>query len=34
MRFAQPLALGAVSSFAVSSAIILHSFRKHCPKPE
>ena len=29
MRFAQPLALGAVSSFAASSAIILHSFRKH-----
>jgi type IV secretory pathway TrbD component len=34
MRFAQPLALGAVSSFAVSSAIILHSLRKQTPKPE
>jgi hypothetical protein len=34
MRFAQPLALGAVSSFALSSAIILHSFRKHSPNSE
>jgi hypothetical protein len=34
MRFAQPLALGAVGSFAVSSAIILHSLRKNSPKPE
>lgn len=34
MRYAQPLALGAVSSFAVSSAIILHSLRKQSPKPE
>src|SRR5438045_8048077 len=34
MRFAQPLALGAVSSFAVSSAIILHSFRKHSQNTE
>jgi len=34
IRYAQPLALGAVSSFALSSAIILHSFRKHSPKPE
>jgi hypothetical protein len=34
MRFAQPLALGAVSSFAASSAIILHSFRKHSQNTE
>ena len=32
--FAQPLALGAVSSFGLSSAIILHSFRRNTPKPE
>jgi hypothetical protein len=32
--YAQPLALGAVSSFGLSSAIILHSFRRHTPKPE
>jgi hypothetical protein len=32
--YAQPLALGAVSSFALSSAIILHSFRRHTPKAE
>lgn len=33
-RLTQLLALAAVSSFALSSAIILHSFRKRSPKPE
>jgi uncharacterized membrane protein HdeD (DUF308 family) len=30
----QALVLGAVGSFAVSSAMILHSFRKRAAKPE
>ena|SRR5439155_18077150 len=33
-RLVQPMALGAVGSFAISSAMILHSFRKRAPKPE
>jgi hypothetical protein len=33
-RVAQTMALGSVCSFAISSAIILHSFRKHSAKPE
>lgn len=33
-KFAQAMVLGAVGSFAISSAIILHSFRKRSPKPE
>lgn len=33
-RFAQPLAFAAVGSFAISSAIVLHSFRKQSPKSE
>jgi hypothetical protein len=33
-RLAQAMVFGAVASFAVSSAIILQSFRKHTPKPE
>ena len=33
-RLAQTIALGSVCSFAISSAIILHSFRKHSAKPE
>jgi hypothetical protein len=33
-RLVQAMVLGAVGSFAISSAIILHSFRKRSPKPE
>ncbi len=33
-KLAQTMALGSVCSFAISSALILHSFRKHSPKPE
>jgi len=33
-RLVHAMALGAVGSFAISSAIILHSFRKRSPKPE
>jgi len=33
-KFAQVMVLGAVGSFAISSAIILHSVRKRSPKPE
>jgi hypothetical protein len=33
-RFAQPLALAAVSTFAISSAVVLHSIRKHSTKSE
>ena len=33
-RFAQPLALAAVSSFAISSAIVLHSMRRRSNRPE
>ncbi len=33
-RLTQAIALGAVGSFAISSAIVLHSFRKHSAKPE
>ena len=33
-RIAQPLAFAAVGSFATSSAIVLHSFRKQSPKSE
>ena len=33
-KFAQAMVLGAVGSFAVSSAIILHSFRTRSTKPE
>lgn len=33
-RFAAPLAFAAVGSFALSSAIILHSFRKPSPNSE
>src|SRR6266849_6537271 len=33
-RLTEAVALGAVGSFAISSAIILHSFRKHSAKPE
>lgn len=32
--WALPLALAAVGSFALSSAILLHSFRKQAPKSE
>ena len=34
VRFAQPLALAAVSSFAISSAIVLHSMRRRSSKSE
>ena len=33
-RLTEAVALGAVGSFAISSAIILHSFRKQPAKPE
>ena len=33
-RLTETVALGAVGSFAISSAIILHSFRKQAAKPE
>jgi hypothetical protein len=33
-RLLQAMVLGAVGSFAISSAMILHSFRKRSPKPE
>jgi Protein of unknown function (DUF2878) len=33
-RLVQAMVLGAVGSFAISSAMILHSFRKQSPKPE
>jgi len=33
-RAVQAMVLGAVCSFALSSAFILHSFRKHSTKPE
>jgi len=33
-RLVQAMVLGAVGSFAISSAMILHSFRKRLPKPE
>jgi uncharacterized membrane protein len=33
-RFTEAVALSAVGSFAISSAIILHSFRKESAKPE
>ena len=33
-RLARALVFGAVASFAVSSAMILQSFRKHSSKPE
>jgi hypothetical protein len=33
-RSAQAMVFGAVGSFAISSAMILHSFRKRSPKPE
>jgi type IV secretory pathway TrbD component len=33
-RLTQAIALGAVGSFAISSAIVLHSFRKHSARPE
>jgi amino acid transporter len=34
LRLSQPFALCAVCIFAISSAIVLHSFRKHTAKPE
>lgn len=33
-RLVQAMALGAVGCFAISSAMILHSFRKRAPKAE
>ena len=33
-KWALPLALAAVGSFALSSAVVLHSFRKQSPKTE
>jgi len=33
-RLTEAVALGAVGSFAISSALILHSFRKQAAKPE
>jgi hypothetical protein len=33
-RLVEAVALGSVGSFAISSAIILHSFRKPAAKPE
>jgi peptidoglycan/LPS O-acetylase OafA/YrhL len=33
-RAVQAMVLGAVCSFALSSAFILHAFRKHSTKPE
>jgi uncharacterized membrane protein len=33
-RLTEAVALGAVGSFTISSAIILHSFRKQAAKPE
>jgi len=33
-KLVQAMVLGAVGSFAVSSALILHGFRKNSPKPE
>jgi hypothetical protein len=33
-RLVQALVLGAVGSLAISSAMILHSFRRRSPKPE
>jgi len=33
-RLTQAIALGAVGSFAISSAIVLRSFREHPAKPE
>ncbi len=33
-RLVQVMVLAAVGSFAISSAMILHSFRKRLPKPE
>jgi O-antigen/teichoic acid export membrane protein len=33
-RAVEAMVLGAVCSFALSSAFILHSFRKHSTKPE
>lgn len=33
-RLVQAMVLGAVGSFAISSAMVLHSFRKRSPKPE
>ena len=33
-RLVQAMVLGAVGTFAISSAMILHSFRKRSPKPE
>lgn len=33
-KLVQAMVLGAVGSFAISSAIILHSFRKSAPKSE
>ena len=33
-KLVQAMVLGAVGSFAISSALILHGFRKNSPKPE
>src|SRR5258708_31832242 len=33
-RLTEAVALGAVGSFAISSALILHSFRRQAAKPE
>jgi hypothetical protein len=33
-RLVQAMVLGAVGSFAISSAMILHTLRKRSPKPE
>ena len=33
-RLVQAMVLGAVGSLAISSAMILHSFRRRSPKPE
>lgn len=33
-KLVQAMVLGAVGSFAISSALTLHAFRKNSPKPE
>ena len=33
-KFLQAMVLGAVGSFAISSALTLHAVRKNSPKPE
>lgn len=33
-KLVQAMVLGAVGSFAISSALVLHEFRKDSPKPE